>query len=417
MRWGVATARRAWLTAADVANTRPWAELASAAQAGAAAARSATSRSTRLAAERLERRAGAARVVGAADRRAPCAGAPARSSPTSRASSSRAIGSAAYGPGAGVRDELAAVGERLELGDPVVLAARRAHEHARAPQQRPVVLRRAARRRRARLGSPARAGRRARARSPPTPRHDELLAPSPAARARHRAPRREHAVETLLARVGGVRDRRDVALATAAQAGPRARPRPARRAPRAPSARRGRRLAQRPLAPRQQQRRLAQAAALERALPEPVASGPVAGGRRVEADRARRAATAARRSCSSRSPRRPPGRRRCRATSRAAARAARAHAEIGEHQRARRARGAARGRPSRSRRPVAASPRAPRLRACRPAVEPSETISTSSAPAAWHRQVTAPLVRSGRSALNPGVRSSAIGRSGEVRRT
>jgi DNA polymerase (family 10) len=28
MRWGVATARRAWLTKADVANTRPWAELA-----------------------------------------------------------------------------------------------------------------------------------------------------------------------------------------------------------------------------------------------------------------------------------------------------------------------------------------------------------------------------------------------------
>jgi DNA polymerase (family 10) len=27
-RYGVATARRAWLTAADIANTRPWAELA-----------------------------------------------------------------------------------------------------------------------------------------------------------------------------------------------------------------------------------------------------------------------------------------------------------------------------------------------------------------------------------------------------
>jgi DNA polymerase (family 10) len=27
MRWGVATARRAWLGAADVANTRPWKEL------------------------------------------------------------------------------------------------------------------------------------------------------------------------------------------------------------------------------------------------------------------------------------------------------------------------------------------------------------------------------------------------------
>ena len=27
MRWGIATARRAWLTAADVLNTRPWPEL------------------------------------------------------------------------------------------------------------------------------------------------------------------------------------------------------------------------------------------------------------------------------------------------------------------------------------------------------------------------------------------------------
>jgi DNA polymerase (family 10) len=28
MRWGVATARRAWLTAKDVANAQPWRELA-----------------------------------------------------------------------------------------------------------------------------------------------------------------------------------------------------------------------------------------------------------------------------------------------------------------------------------------------------------------------------------------------------
>jgi DNA polymerase (family 10) len=27
MRWGVATARRAWLTREQIANTRPWAEL------------------------------------------------------------------------------------------------------------------------------------------------------------------------------------------------------------------------------------------------------------------------------------------------------------------------------------------------------------------------------------------------------
>jgi len=28
MRWGIATARRAWLEAEDIANTRPWAEFA-----------------------------------------------------------------------------------------------------------------------------------------------------------------------------------------------------------------------------------------------------------------------------------------------------------------------------------------------------------------------------------------------------
>jgi DNA polymerase (family X) len=28
MRWGIATARRAWLEAGDVANTRPWPEFA-----------------------------------------------------------------------------------------------------------------------------------------------------------------------------------------------------------------------------------------------------------------------------------------------------------------------------------------------------------------------------------------------------
>ena len=37
------------------------------------------------------------------------------------------------------RDEQAAVGQRLELGDPVVLAPGRAHEDARAPQQRAVL--------------------------------------------------------------------------------------------------------------------------------------------------------------------------------------------------------------------------------------------------------------------------------------
>ncbi len=44
------------------------------------------------------------------------------------------------GPGRGGGHEQAAVGQRLELGDAVVLAARRAHEHAGPAHQRAVVL-------------------------------------------------------------------------------------------------------------------------------------------------------------------------------------------------------------------------------------------------------------------------------------
>ena len=44
------------------------------------------------------------------------------------------------GAGRGRGDEQAAVGERLELGDAVVLAAGRADEHARAAQQRAVLV-------------------------------------------------------------------------------------------------------------------------------------------------------------------------------------------------------------------------------------------------------------------------------------
>jgi DNA polymerase (family 10) len=42
IRYGVATARRAWLTAADVVNTRPWAELDAMRKRGAARAAQAT---------------------------------------------------------------------------------------------------------------------------------------------------------------------------------------------------------------------------------------------------------------------------------------------------------------------------------------------------------------------------------------
>ena len=46
MRWGVATARRAWLSAADVANTRSWEQLSEAAQACACRSEAAPSRNT-----------------------------------------------------------------------------------------------------------------------------------------------------------------------------------------------------------------------------------------------------------------------------------------------------------------------------------------------------------------------------------
>ena len=97
MRWGIATARRAWLSAEDVANTRPWAELR-ATQAGAAVAalgrRSDRPPQRRNGTTRSSARADNSR---ASDRpgRSRNAAALARSSPTSRSSSARAIGSAA----------------------------------------------------------------------------------------------------------------------------------------------------------------------------------------------------------------------------------------------------------------------------------------------------------------------------------
>ena len=139
-------------TAADVANTLPWEEFAplrkrragrGLAQQRAAAARqqpSATVRSTaawRVRRQRGERALGVA-GAGLVERGAQRRGEPAVASAPSRGSSARASGSAAYGPGAGGRDERAAVGQRLELGDPVVLAARRGDEDARAAQQRAV---------------------------------------------------------------------------------------------------------------------------------------------------------------------------------------------------------------------------------------------------------------------------------------
>ncbi len=108
-RWGVATARRAWLGAADVANTLPWDELQRCAraphadlpeQAGDQARRAPRGRRRRACAGPADR--STARRSAAPGRRARCAAPPARSSLTSRRSSARAMSSATYGPGAGV---------------------------------------------------------------------------------------------------------------------------------------------------------------------------------------------------------------------------------------------------------------------------------------------------------------------------
>jgi hypothetical protein len=94
------------------------------------------------------------------------------------------------------------------------------------------------------------------------------------------AQRLEHEVEPSFHRVSGVRDRSDVAGAVSRDALDRRRrqhdvgvPAPER--------------VERALAPHQHQRRALEAPALDRALPDPVAAGPVLGGNRVERDRPR----------------------------------------------------------------------------------------------------------------------------------
>ena len=111
-RWGIATARRAWLTKDDVANTLPWKQVRAAAQARAARAQRAEQARQELARRRRgrPRRGGRARAPRARAPAKPGAGSSsaARSAgrqvvgSTSRASSARASASAAYGPGASV---------------------------------------------------------------------------------------------------------------------------------------------------------------------------------------------------------------------------------------------------------------------------------------------------------------------------
>ncbi len=143
----------------------------------------------------------------------------------------------------------------------------------------------------------------------------------------------------------------------------------------------GRDLGQAALAQGKQQRRLCQAPALERPLPEAVPAGPVPGGGRIEADRsgARPEEGGGRARVDDRPRPRVCGPfSRCSAASRAA-RAQRRSVSASVRTRA------GRGSPRRSRRSRrrARSRRASASSAVRrPVVEPSETISTSRAPAA-----------------------------------
>ena len=145
---------------------------------------SATRRVDGRAAVRRERRQ---RALGVVPRGSSSA---ARSAPASRrrrrhAAAGRARGRAAAPRTARARrrDEHAAVGERLELGDAVVLAARRGHVHTRAAQQRAVLL---AARSRPPSARPARPG----TRSTPATTSSSPGAPRrrPRARARGRGP-------------------------------------------------------------------------------------------------------------------------------------------------------------------------------------------------------------------------------------
>ena len=197
-------------------------------------------------------------------------------------------------PRRGRGDEQAPVGERLELRDPVVLPPRRADEHPRAPQQRPVLGARehpreadpVGRFRSAVAPSPA-ASRPRRGRPPRAPRPR-------AARASHAASTRSrpffsgfapYVIAAMSRSRGGParldRHRHDDRVARAA-CGASASP---------PSLHGTSSGASRQPPP------------LDRPLPDPVAARAVAGGRGVEADRARARAPAAPRWSTSRGPR------------------------------------------------------------------------------------------------------------------
>ena len=175
-------------------------------RAGAAAARSATRRSTASRLKGASASSARARVAGdgvVAARRAARPRVLAHQSRVERARDRQRH----VGAGRGRRDEQAAVGERLELGDPVVLAPRGAHEHARATYERAVLREGSAPDDRtpssapspcpawsSRSETPATTSSRARPRAAPT----------------HAPPRCEHAIEALLGRVGRICDRGDV---------------------------------------------------------------------------------------------------------------------------------------------------------------------------------------------------------------
>ncbi len=177
--------------------------------------------------------------------------------------------------GRGGGHELAAVGERLELRDPVVLAPRRADEDARAAQERPVV----GAREHPREADPARPPRPARfARRQPSSSRPATTSSSPSCRAAsHAASTRSSPFFSGLAPyVIAVMSRSPAAPLGSTGTGTIDR-----------VAVRLRRLGQPALAPRHQQPRVAEAPLLHRPLPDAVPSRAVARGRRVEADRAR----------------------------------------------------------------------------------------------------------------------------------
>ena len=164
-RYGIATARRAWLTAERGRQHAAVGGVRAAAQAGARQARYAARAAPAPAARDRPRARRTARAAPPPARRSSGSGssnatriAPAQivARRPAAGSTSRAIARARdTAPGPTRRHQRATVGQRLELGGAVVLDPRRGDEHPRASQERPVLRARQPARRSARPGPPA----------------------------------------------------------------------------------------------------------------------------------------------------------------------------------------------------------------------------------------------------------------------